>query len=105
MHGQARKSQGSRYKYFTFSLLVLFSPYVSIVIIDLTLSCESIRLSLILKSSNSSDMNKKFEKHLDIWHTLFHHPGLLCPIPFRTPESLVVPTNLLLRVNWVRTAN
>ena len=48
MCGKAGKSRGSRYKYFTFSLLVLFSPYVSIIIIDLTLSCESMRLSLIV---------------------------------------------------------
>src|ERR1700719_4221423 len=47
MHGNSRKSQSSCYKYFHFLPFVPFSSYVSIIIIDLTLSCESMRLSLI----------------------------------------------------------
>ena len=45
--GNAGNSRGSCYIYYDLFVLVLLSPYVSIVIIDLTLSCESVRLSLI----------------------------------------------------------
>ena len=46
-HGNTGNSRSVRYKYCSIFILVLFSLYVSIIIIDLTLSCESVRLSLI----------------------------------------------------------
>src|ERR1700719_2656626 len=43
--GNTGNSRGSRYIYYDFSVLVLFSPYVSIVVMTLHLSC--VRPSLI----------------------------------------------------------
>src|ERR1700730_15250043 len=70
MRGNSGKSQSSCYKYFHFLPFVPFSPYVSIVIIDLMLSCESVRLSLI--------QSQHFQLHLMETERIGGHSSCRC---------------------------